>query len=865
MIGWRRALLAAGFISAATFWESKASITPEETRFNQSIKPLLEKYCFDCHGDGMDKGNVAFDSFKNFQEVLDNKQLWVRALKNVRAGLMPPLKKPHPTAEEFAKVEKWVMGDVFNIDPADPDPGKVTVRRLNRVEYRNTIRDLMGIDFNTEVEFPADDTGHGFDNIGDVLTLSPMLIEKYLDAAKAIVEEAVPKASRVAPEKRIPGNRFSKTGSTERERGRRDGPLVLSYYEKDSANHTFKVEHTGKYNLLLNLTAAEKFVDNQFDLNKCRFVFKVDDEELVRREFSRESGRPFRFQFDRELSAGEHNLFVEVEPLTPGEKQVRDLNLRIDAVTVRGPDDQKTWHRPKNFDRFFAKDAPESPEARRGYAGELLTRFATKAFRRPVDKPTVRRLVDLAESVYRQEGQTFEAGVAQAMVAVLASPRFLFREEFADASSTNRFPYVDEYSLASRLSYFLWSSMPDAELFKLAEEGKLRENIDQQLKRMLADGKSGAFIRNFVGQWLQARDIESVPIDHRAVITRETEPDREGDQARKRFMALREIEPEKLTPEQKEEMAKMREKFQQRFRRFGKYELNGEIRRAMRQETEKYFEYVLREDRSLLELLDSDYTFLNKRLAEFYGINGVDSDDFEKFVLPKDDPRGGILTQGTVLAVTSNPTRTSPVKRGLFLLENILGTPTAPPPPDLPSLEDSAKSVDGREPTLRETLAIHREKPMCSSCHDRMDPLGLALENFNALGLWREKEKGQPVDPTGTLITGEAFSNIQELKRILATKRKEDFYRCFAEKLLTYALGRGLEYYDTFTVDALVERLDKENGRPSAILKGIVESAPFQKTRRDLALREKTPGAETAIKEIKTDKNYESTRTITSR
>ena len=399
------------------------------------------------------------------------------------------------------------------------------------------------------------------------------------------------------------------------------------------------------------------------------------------------------------------------------------------------------------------------------------------------------------------------------------------------ASAGKAHPLVDEYTLASRLSYFLWSSMPDDELLRLAGERKLRGNLDAQLKRMLADGRSERLIQDFTGQWLQARDIETVPIDARAVMQRESQPDAEVEAARKRFRELRDKAPESLTPEEKAELAKARERFFKSFGRFNRFELNGALRHDMRRETEKYFEHIVRGSRSIVELLDSNYTFLNKRLAEQYGVPGVEGDDLRLVMLPAGSPRGGILTQGTVLTVTSNPTRTSPVKRGLFILENILGTPPPPPPANIPPLEDAAKRIKGHEPSLRETLALHREQALCGSCHNRMDPLGLALENFNALGRWRDKEQGQVVDVAGKLITSESFTNIQALKRILANERREDFYRCLTEKLLTYALGRGLEYYDEYTVEQIVERLRKADGHASALLSGIVESAPFQKRR----------------------------------
>jgi hypothetical protein len=418
------------------------------------------------------------------------------------------------------------------------------------------------------------------------------------------------------------------------------------------------------------------------------------------------------------------------------------------------------------------------------------------------------------------------------MIAVLASPRFLFREEGVEPARGKTHPLVDEYALASRLSYFLWSSMPDDELLRLAGAKKLRANLAAQTQRLLEDSKSDAFVRNFVGQWLQTRDVESVSIDARQVLGRES-ADRSQDRRRQRFRELREKDEETLTPEEKKELEDIRATFFRRRDQPLRAEMTSDIRRAMRLETERAFEFVLHEDRSLLELLDSDYTFLNEKLARHYGLTNlnVTGEEMVRVVLPPDSPRGGILTHGSVLAVTSNPTRTSPVKRGLFVLDNLLGTPPPPPPPDIPPLEDATKGMRDKVLTLRETLALHREAPLCSSCHNRMDPLGLGLENFNAMGLWRDQERGLPIDAAGQLLSGEKFTNIRELKKILASGHRLEFYRTVTEKLLTYALGRGLDYYDVATVDEIVARLAKADGRPSELLAGIIQSAPFQKTR----------------------------------
>jgi len=347
--------------------------------------------------------------------------------------------------------------------------------------------------------------------------------------------------------------------------------------------------------------------------------------------------------------------------------------------------------------------------------------------------------------------------------------------------------------------------MPDEELIQLAEKGELRKNLSTQVKRMVEDPRSRQLVDNFTGQWLEVRDVAGIAINERAVFAREN------------------AKPEGERPK---EPGKRRRNFQP-----PKAELDGDLRRAMERETEMYFSYIMKEDRSVLDMIDSDYTFLNQRLAKHYDIPGVEGNEMRKVELPEGSPRGGMLTQGSVLVVTSNPTRTSPVKRGLFVLDNFLGAPPAPPPPDLPTLEESRKEFKDREPTLREMLAVHRAKPLCSSCHDRMDPLGLALDNFNALGMWRDQEHGDKIDSTGTLITGEPFKDIRELKSILVQRHAKDFYRCLTEKMLTYALGRGLEYYDVETVDQIVGRLDKSQGRFSSLLMGVIESAPFEKRR----------------------------------
>ena len=801
----------------------------DDVAFEETVRPILEERCYTCHSQEMKKGGVNLEG-----AAQRDKDLWWAVLKNLRSGIMPPAEKPQPTSEERGRIEEWIKAKAFGIDPKDPDPGRVTVRRLNRVEYRNTIRDLLGVDFDANLEFPPDDSGHGFDNIGDVLTMSPLLLEKYLGAAKSIIGRSVPTVAKTMAERTIVGQRFHRT---DKKGGEGNGPPSLSYYEPATIAHTFKAEHDGHYRLTLNISANERYVDNVFDKNRCRFLFKIDGEELLNKEFGREEGKAFHFDFDRDWKEGSHELTIEVEPLTPGEKQVRSLAIRIQSVVIQGPKEEKYWVRPRDYEKFFPGAVPDEPAARRQYTRELLGKFAAKAFRRPIDESTKDRLATLAESVATQKGQTYEAGVAQAMTAVLTSPRFLFREEAIDPLSSERYPLIDEYSLASRLSYFLWSSMPDDELIELASRHKLRENLDKQVNRMLADSRSREFFRHFIGQWLQARDIESVIINAAAVISRDEKPDPEAERRRARFRELVRKPTEELTEAEQKELKEARASFPRSFGRFRQFELTGELRQAMRRESEMLFEHLIKDNRSLLELLDSDYTFLNERLAKYYGIDGVQGDLMRKVELAKESPRGGILTQGTILAVTSNPDRTSPVKRGLFILDNILGSPPAPPPPNIPSLEEAGKKAGVKTPTVREQMVLHRTQPSCAGCHARMDPLGLALENFNALGRFRENERTSPVNASGKLITGEPFKDVMELKKILVEKHRREFYHCLTEKLLTYALGRGLEAYDVQAIDSIVGQIESKEGHSSALIAGIIESAPFQKRRRSTTIQ----------------------------
>lgn len=788
-------------------------------RYRDSILPILEDRCYDCHGDGSNKGSLALDEFKTDADLIGNYDLWWSVAKNIRARIMPPKRKPQLNDQESQLIHRWIQSDVFGIDPDNPDPGSVTVRRLNRIEYRNTIRDLMGIDFDTELEFPPDDTGYGFDNIGDVLSVSPLLLEKYVQAAEKIIGEAVPKASKIPPVLRIAGGELSADdGETTGDR--------ISFYDHAIISHQLEIEHEGEYEVTFSAHVSGEFA---FDPGECRAIFSINGRKVAQDKFiyafsdDPDRGATFDYIVMEQLHAGKHEISVEVQPLLDKEKRLNRLDFKVKEVAFVGPMDPDHWIEPENYRRIFVDGgAPINPDERRQYARKVLQDFGLRAFRRPVDNDVIDRLVMVAELGYSQPGATFEEGISQAMVAILSSPRFLFRIESTEpAFDPEKHPYVDEWALASRLSYFFWSSMPDEELFNLAAKGKFREQLDQQITRMLQDEKSSALVENFTGQWLQARNIEHVQIEAAAAFGL----NKEWDALREKYG--RDLWRNVEDPSPKLEAARKRSReIAEITRRF-----DTRLREAMRRETEMSFDYVLRENRNVLEFLDSDYTFLNGQLAEHYGIPGIEGDEMRRVQLPANDPRGGVLTQGNMLLITSNPTRTSPVKRGLFILENILGTPTPPAPPNIPELDEAAEAFEGHKPTLRELLARHRQDPLCSSCHNRIDPLGLAFENFTAVGSWRDTEDDQPIDVSGKLITGEEFKGVQELKAILAENYRMNFYRCLTEKMLTYALGRGLEHYDDYTVDQIVERLDQNDGRFMSLIQGIVKSAPFQRRR----------------------------------
>jgi len=612
---------------------SLLAVNPSKAEFEKDILPIIKANCYSCHDDGKAKGDLSLEVFKTKNDVRRYYKISEQVYKKLLTGEMPPENsKKRLSKEGRALVTSWFRASLDDFYAnAPPNPGRVTVRRLNRSEYNNVIRDLMRINFKPAKDFPPDDSGYGFDNIGDVLSVSTILLEKYLLAAEKIAEQAV------------------------------------------------AVPPRGK------------------SLPRARWT-----------EFQKQ---------------------------------------------------------------YFKYPIPA--DNRRRIAEDFAQTFMRHAYRREVTREETKAVLVLAKQAV-DDGGSFEEGVRLAVQAVLISPHFLFRWELDGKPDNPRaIRSLNEFELASRLSFFLWSSQPDEQLLKCAQKGRLRKNLGSEVGRMLKDARAQSFVENFAGQWLELRNLDVYQPDKKLFPT--------------------------FTPA---------------------------LRNDMRQETELLFAHVMRGNRSVLELLSADYSFVNARLAAHYGIPDVKGEKFRSVSL-RGTPRGGILAHASILTITSDPNRTSPVKRGKYVLENILGTPPPEPPPDAPPLSESGE-ITG---TLREQFVKHRQDPTCASCHKVMDPIGFAFENYDAIGRYRTKDNGIPIDASGKLETGEPFKNATDLRRILLNRKREYFVRCITEKMLTYALGRGLEYYDKRTIDNIVTRLKKSNYRFSELVQGIVTSLPFDMKR----------------------------------
>ncbi len=720
----------------------------------KDLQPFLAKYCFECHGNGKKRGGVSLEKFQTEELLHKHRKQWEAVVEMLRSREMPPKGKLTPPPAEAEAAIKRIESVLANVDCTGPrNVGRVTIRRLNRAEYNNTIRDLVGIDFKPAADFPPDDTGYGFDNIGDVLSLSPLLLEKYLNAAEAIVERAIIVADPVKPTKNKLGGLRASFGAGEQRKG-----VGIAVYKKGEAVGTTTIE-AGDY------TVRVEAYGIQVGADPVKVNLRVAENSLG--EFVVKGNKAFGIkpiEAKVRLNAGQSRVAVAfLNPFTDANKTRRELIVK--SIELDGPYNAPPPKRPMTHERLMAHKPGLKP---REAAREILERFATRAFRRPVKTEEVERFVKLYDRA-EKAGERFESAMRLALSGVLVSPHFLFRIELDPEGTKPGTTYaINDFELASRLSYFLWSSMPDDELFNLAAKGQLRENLDTQTRRMLKDPKSSAFVQNFAGQWLTIRGLAGA------------------------------------TPDPKQ---------------FPQFDVA--LRSAMYRETEMFFEAILREERSILDFIEADFSFLNERLAKHYGISGVKGNEFQRVKLPPE--RGGILTQGSILTLTSNPTRTSPVKRGKWVMEQILGTPPPPPPPDVPELVENPKELKG---SLRQRLEQHRANASCAVCHNKMDPLGIAFENFDAIGAWREKDSGFAIDPSGVLPDGKKFAGPKELKMILREK-KDLFARCLSDKLLTYALGRGVEYYDRCAIDKIVQSLEKNDYKFSTLIMETVRSEPF--------------------------------------
>ncbi|MBL8212147.1 MAG: DUF1592 domain-containing protein [Bryobacterales bacterium] len=736
--------------------------TPAPPSFEKTVQPMLAKSCAPCHNDSVASGGVNVGAFSHAASLTEKREEWERLLAKVKSGEMPPKGTPRPDPSQVKSLLDYIHGEFEKADRnVKADPGRVTAKRLNRNEYSNTIRDLLGVDFRAEKDFPTDDSGHGFDNIGDVLTISPILMEKYLDAAEEIASRAI--GANPLPKK----------------------PLEFEYHAKEkkirrpnfsTIEATHRVDFEGEYIVRIGLPG-----ERAKDAAPVTLAFYMDGKMIHSQPVeTKPSGlvyfNPYSVEeFRLTLPEGDHTFraaFLNDEFIktikTAKEAYSSKSNKYLDSITFVGPFATKT-ERPSRK-KILVCD----PNSGAACVDKILSTLARRAYRRPVTKADVAaltRFVNLAKS----EGKTTEQGIQLAIQAMLVSPHFLFRIEHDPVAGVHQ---ISDLELASRLSYFLWSSMPDEQLLALAESKKLRTpgTIDAQVKRMLADDRSAALASNFAGQWLETRNLDSVKPD-----------------------------PQKFP------------------------DWGPDLRDAMKMETRMFFEAMLRENRPMGEFLDAKFTYLNDRLAAHYGIEGVQGPEFRRVELTTAQ-RGGILAHASVLTVSSYPTRTSPVIRGKYVLQNILGVPPPVPPPNVPSLDEEAVGTSG---SLRQQLEKHRSNAVCASCHARMDVLGFGLENYDAIGRWRSKDGNFEIDPSGTFPNGRSFKDAAEMRTALKADLPE-FARCITEKMLTYALGRGLERYDRRTVADIVKKISGDDYRFQTLVFEIVRSLPFQNRRPEV-------------------------------
>jgi mono/diheme cytochrome c family protein len=737
---------------AAHSGAARQTVAPISSHAPAEHRALLDKYCVTCHNARLRTASLQLDT-ADVARPGGNAAVWEKVVRKLRAREMPPPGMPRPDEAAYERLAAYLEGSLDAAAAARPPRGRLAAYRLNRFQYGNAVRDLIALDIDAASLLPADDSGYGFDNIGDVLTVSPSLLEKYLSAAATISRLAVGDRSLrpTSTEYRLP----AATVQTERESrdlpiGSRGGLAVRHHFPLD-AEYVIKVRlQRGKDATTIVEPSKRRDLDVRLDGRRLR-LFSVGG-EAAPSQGEPDDGLEVRVA----VTAGSHLVGATFLKDTVKAEGVLDRTgdqaffEGVGVVSIAGPYDAKgpgdTAPRRKIFVCATSDDE---------CATRIVTALARRAYRRPIAKDETASLMEPYHLVSRKDG--FESGIRTALQRILVSPDFLFRVEGPS-----------DIALASRLSFFLWSSIPDEELLALAEQNRLRQPavLEQQVKRMLADARASTLVSSFVGQWLYLRNMTAVLPDPSAF------PD-----------------------------------------------FDENLRAALAQETDLFFESMLREDRSVLDLLRADYTFLNERLARHYGIPGVRGTGFRRVTLTREE-RKGLLGKGSLLAVTSYPNRTSPTMRGKFVLENLLGSPPPPPPPDVPSLKEDA---DVSRLTMRERMERHRSNPVCASCHVRMDPIGFALEGFDGVGRWRDGVDASGVLPDGTRLDGPVA-----LRNVLLT-RKDQFMTTVTERLLTYALGRGVEATDMPAVRRIVRDAASTDYRWSSLIVGIVNSAPFQR------------------------------------
>ncbi|MEP6714146.1 MAG: DUF1592 domain-containing protein [Terriglobia bacterium] len=768
-------------LTVGALWAAPATTAKPKTPsvdaagFDANVKPILRNTCSGCHNATVTSGGVNLLPYLDPVTVSEDRAAWEKIVQKIQSGEMPPKGIPRPPQEKMTALVTFVQGEFEKADAAvKPDPGRVTARRLNRNEYRNTIHDLLAVDFRADKTFPTDDSGYGFDNISDILAISPVLMEKYLSAAETIASRAM--GADPLPKKPIEASADLKTKTLRR--------LDFSTVEA-----TQRVDFDGDYTVRFGFPG-----ERTADAKPVKMGFWMDGQLLKTIEVEMKPSKLVYFnpfsdaEFKVYLPEGDHLFragFIDddfVKTLKDAKEAYSDKkNKYIGSITFVGPFASTVEKASRK--KILICD----PKTGQACVQKIVANLAHHAYRRPVTPAEVAGLMKFV-AMAKAQGQSTEQGIQLALEAMLVSPQFLFRTE-RDANPTDpeKSHRVSDVELASRLSYFLWSSMPDDELLNVAEAGKLKDAtvLDAQVRRMMTDKKAAAFADNFAGQWLEIRNLDSIKPDP------------------VKFPAW--------TPELKE---------------------------AMRTETNMFFQDVLTENRPISDFINAKYTFLNEMLAKYYGIDGVKGPDFRRVDLTTDQ-RGGILAQGSVLAVSSYPSRTSPTIRGKYILNNILGTPPPPPPPDVPALDDSKV---GAEVSLRKQLEAHRANPVCASCHSKMDVLGFGLENYDAIGKWRTADGKFPIDISGSLPNGKSFQTAAGMRAILMDSMPQ-ISHCLIEKVMTYALGRGMQAYDNRTIEQINKSMAADGYHFQTMIFEVVHSLPFQSRRGELVTSQNSPPA----------------------